>query len=277
MEFKGAMGGLYRITEWISRIAFSNVLWTLCSSPFLFFIVMKIMLLATNQGGANEQVVLNWGLAIAAPFTVFPATSALFTVVRKWVMGNTDVSTFKTYFQGYKENYRKSMLGGLIYTLLFAVMYLDVTIYMTQMADFKIIGILMLVLMIVLMVSMFNFFSTVVHYQMTFKQVITNSILLTIARPIRVFTTLLAGVVLSYIGLRYPALYFVCIPTLIAMVAFFNFYATYNKLQLQAETKKRQEEEALEAGRSGENEQSEDISEGISPSKETPNEEQPRL
>ncbi|AKG34295.1 YesL family protein [Paenibacillus durus] len=277
MEFKGAMGGLYRITEWISRIAFSNVLWTLCSSPFLFFIVMKFMLMATGQGGANEQVVLNWGLAITAPFTVFPATSALFTVVRKWVMGNTDVSTFKTFFLGYKENYLKSMLGGLIYTLLFVVMYFDVTIYMTQMADFKIVGILMLVLMIVLMVSMFNFFSAVVHYQMTFKQVMTNSILLTIARPIRVFTTLVAGLVLAYIGLRYPALYFVCIPTLIAMVAFFNFYATYNKLQLQAETRKRQEEEALEAERSVGNKGSEEISEKVNLSKETPDEEQPRL
>ncbi|BCG58708.1 YesL family protein [Paenibacillus sp. URB8-2] len=276
MEFKGAMGGLYRITEWISRIAFSNVLWTICSSPFLFFIVMKFLLMATGQGGVSEQVTLNWGLAISAPFTVFPATSALFTVVRKWVMGNTDVSTFKTFFKGYKENYLKSMLGGLIYTLLFFVMYFDVTIYMTRMPDFKIVGILMLVLMIVLMVSMFNFFSVVVHYQMTFKQVMSNSILLTIARPIRVFTTLVAGVLLAFIGLKYPALYFVCIPSLIAMVAFFNFYATYNKLQLQAEQKKQREEEALEAENGEETEDSDRLSDKVDLTNEAQDEERTR-
>ncbi|MEK4853194.1 DUF624 domain-containing protein [Paenibacillus sp. FSL H7-0756] len=248
MEFKGAMGGIYRITEWISRIAFSNILWALCSIPFLFAGIMKILMLGSGAGGPNEQIMLNWVLGVFAPFTVFPATSALFTVVRKWVMGNTDVSTFRTFFQGYKENYLKSMLGGLIYTLLFVVMYVDVTVYMTQMPNFKIVGILMLVLMIILFVSMFNFFSIVVHYQMTFKEVVTNSILLTIARPIRVFSTLIGSGVLLYIGLRYPVLYVICIPTLIAMLAFFNFFATYNKLQLQVEKKKLAEEQAaLEA------------------------------
>ncbi|MEK3757186.1 DUF624 domain-containing protein [Paenibacillus sp. FSL R7-0337] len=248
MEFKGAMGGIYRITEWISRIAFSNILWALCSIPFLFAGIMKILMLGSEAGGPNEQIMLNWVLGVFAPFTVFPATSALFTVVRKWVMGNTDVSTFRTFFQGYKENYLKSMLGGLIYTLLFVVMYVDVTVYMTQMPNFKIVGILMLVLMIILFVSMFNFFSIVVHYQMTFKEVVTNSILLTIARPIRVFSTLIGSGVLLYIGLRYPVLYVICIPTLIAMLAFFNFFATYNKLQLQVEKKKLAEEQAaLEA------------------------------
>lgn len=247
MEFKGAMGGLYRITEWISRIAFSNILWAICSIPFLFTAVLKVIMLATEQGGPNEQITLNWVLGITAPFTVFPATAALFTVVRKWVMGNTDVSTFRTFFQGYKENYLKSMLGGIIYSLLFVIMYVDVTVYMTQMSNFKIVGILMLVLMIILFVSMFNFFSIIVHYQMTFKEVVTNSILLTIARPIRVFSTLIAGAVLLYVGLSYPVLYFICIPTLIAMVAFFNFFATYNKLQMQVEKKRQKELEEEEA------------------------------
>lgn len=247
MEFKGAMGGLYRVTEWISRIAGSNILWALCSAPFLFFGVLKMIMLGTGAGGANEQITLNWAMGILAPFTVFPASAALFTVVRKWVMGNTDVGTFRTFFQGYKENYVKSMLGGVIYTLMFVVMYVDVTVYMTQMPNFRIVGILMLVLMILLSVSMFNFFSIVVHYQMGFKQVMTNSILLTIARPIRVFSTLIAAAVLVYIGLRYPALYFICIPTLIAMAVFFNFYATYNKLQLQVEKKKLKEQEEAEA------------------------------
>lgn len=247
MEFKGAMGGLYRVTEWITRIAASNILWAFCSVPFLFFAVLKMIMYGTSSGGPNEQITLNWAMGILAPFTVFPATAALFTVVRKWVMGNTDVGTFRTYFQGYKENYVKSMLGGFIYTLLFVVMYVDVTVYMTQMPNFRIIGILMLVLMIILSVSMFNFFSIVVHYQMTFKQVVSNSILLTIARPIRVFSTLIAAGVLVYIGLKYPALYFICIPSLIAMAAFFNFYATYNKLQLQVEQKKLAEQEAEEA------------------------------
>jgi uncharacterized membrane protein YesL len=247
LEFKGAMGGLYRVTEWITRIAASNILWALCSAPFLFIGLLKVIMLGTSSGGVNEQLTLNWAMGILAPFTVFPASAALFTVVRKWVMGNSDVGTFRTFFQGYKENYVKSMFGGVIYTLMFVIMYVDVTVYMTQMPNFRIVGILMLVFMIILSVSMFNFFSIIVHYQMSFKQVMSNSFLLTIARPIRVFSTLIAAGLLGYIGLKYPALYLICIPTLIALVAFFNFYATYNKLQLQVEQKKLKEEEEAEA------------------------------
>lgn len=110
MEFKGAMGGLYRITEWISRIAFSNILWALCSVPFLFAGVMKMIMLGSEAGGPNEQITLNWVLGVLAPFTVFPATAALFTVVRKWVMGNTDVSTFRTFFRGTKRIISKACL-----------------------------------------------------------------------------------------------------------------------------------------------------------------------
>lgn len=62
MEFKGAMGGLYRVTEWISRIAGSNILWALCSAPFLFFGVLKMIMLGTGAGGANEQITLNWAM-----------------------------------------------------------------------------------------------------------------------------------------------------------------------------------------------------------------------
>ena len=28
-------------------------------------------------------------------------------------MGNPDVSVFKTFFKGYKENYKQSMIGGI--------------------------------------------------------------------------------------------------------------------------------------------------------------------
>lgn len=246
MEFKGAMGGLYRLTEWISRIAFSNILWVLCSAPFLFFVIMKFLFYATGQGGPNEQITLNWAMGISAPFTVFPATSALFTVVRKWVMGNTDLGTFKVFFGGYKENYKKSMLGGIAYTLLIVIMYVDVTVYMTQMPNFRFVGIVMLVLMIIMLVSMFNFFSLIVHIDMTFKRLMINSLLYTIGRPIRVFTTLIGAGLLGYIGLRYPAFYFIAIPTLISMLAFFNFYTTYSKMVLKEEERKQRELEAQE-------------------------------
>lgn len=243
MEMKGAMGGLYKVTEWITRIAFTNILWVLCTSPFLFVLFTKFLMFIQIPEAHNEQILLNWVLAILTPFLVFPATSAMFTVVRKWVMGDPDIPIFKTFFRGYKENYKQSMLGGIVYTLLFVIMYIDYTVYMTQFKNFQIVGMVMLVLLLVLFVSMFNFFSMTVHYEMKTRHLLKNAVLLTLIRPFRVFSTLAGSAVLVFIGMKMPALFIIFLFSLMALLAFFNFYATFLKMQEQAERLKQIEEE----------------------------------
>ncbi|MED5019676.1 DUF624 domain-containing protein [Paenibacillus chibensis] len=256
MEFKGAMGGIYRITEWITRFAYSNILWLLCSSPFFFFLVTKMLVT-----GANESLQMNWAMGIVAPFTLFPATAALFAVVRKWVMGDPDVKIFSLFFRSYKENYKQSMIGGIFYVLLLVIMLVDYTVYMTQLSNLQIIGIVMLVLLIVLFVSLFNFFSMIVHYHMGILQILKNAVLITIIRPLRVITTVLGSVVVLFVGSKYPAIIFIFGGSLIAYWAFFNFFATFNKMQEQAERikqKELEEQEAAELDRDPEEDVSDD-------------------
>ncbi|MFK4434784.1 YesL family protein [Paenibacillus sp. RC21] len=242
MEFKGAMGGIYRLTEWITRLAATNLLWVLCSSPFMFCLILKLLVM--NQNLANESLQMNWAMAVLAPLTLFPATSAMFSVVRKWVMGDTDAGVFRTFFKGYKENYKQSLIGGIFYTLLFVIMYVDYTVYMTQLSNLQIVGIIMLILMIILLVSMFNFFSMVAHYHMSIGQLIKNAVLLTLIRPFRVFSTLLGSAVVIFIGVKYPVLFLFFIGSVVAWFAFFNFYGTFLKMQDQMEKMKQKDEEA---------------------------------
>ncbi|WP_429367559.1 YesL family protein [Paenibacillus sp. DS2015] len=242
MEFKGTMGGIYRITEWITRIAYSNILWLLFSSPFLVALFMKIMLINV-EANANDHLIINWTMGILAPFTLFPAISALFAVVRKWVMGDSDVPVFKTFFRGYRDNYKQSMVGGIFYTLLFIIMWVDYKVYMTEFKNLQLVGGVMLLLLIILFVSMFNFFSMVVHYHMGILLIIKNAILLTLIRPFRMIATVLGSGLLLYIGFSYPALVFFFIVSLIALWSFFNFYGSFLKMQDQAERLKLLEEE----------------------------------
>ncbi|MCJ8010370.1 DUF624 domain-containing protein [Paenibacillus sp. KQZ6P-2] len=242
MEFKGAMGGIYKITEWITRFAYSNILWLLCSSPFFFFFVTRLLVT-----GPNEKLQMNWSMGIVAPFTLFPATAALFAVVRKWVMGDTDVKIFSMFFRTFKENYKQSMIGGIFYVLLLVIMIVDYNVYMTQLNNLQIIGIVMLFLLIVLFITLFNFFSMIVHYHMGMMQLLKNAVLITILRPLRVLTTVIGSAVVLLIGSKYPALIFFFGGSLIAFWAFFNFYATFNKMQEQAERIKQKELEEQEA------------------------------
>jgi uncharacterized membrane protein YesL len=241
LEFKGTMGGIYRLTEWITRIAYTNILWLICSSPFLFVLLVKFMLFQT-EATTNDHVLLNWVLGILAPFTLFPAISALFAVVRKWVMGDTDVPIFKTFFKGYKENYKQSMIGGFFYTLLFVIMWVDYKVYMT-LDNLQLVGGVMLLLLVILFVSMFNFFSMVVHYHMGIFMILKNAVLLTVIRPFRMVATVLGCGLLLYIASLYPVLIFFFIITLIALWSFFNFYGSFLKMQEKADRLNQLEEE----------------------------------
>lgn len=241
LEFRGAMGGIYKLTEWVSRIAFSNILWVICSSPFLFVLLVKFLMYQT-PATANDQLLLNWAMGILAPFTLFPAISALFATVRKWIMGDTDVPVFRTFFNGYKDNYKQSMIGGFFYTLLFVIMFVDYKVYMT-LDNLQLVGGVMLLLLVMLFVSMFNFFSMVVHYHMSIFLIIKNAILLTLIRPFKMIATVAGCGLLLYITSLYPVLIVFFIITLMAMWSFFNFYGSFLKMQEKAERMRLLEEE----------------------------------
>ncbi|WP_435921696.1 YesL family protein [Paenibacillus sp. DYY-L-2] len=243
MESKGLMGGFYKITEWIMRISGSNLLWLLCSSPFLFFAFTMLLSPELNQ----DFLITNlWLMAIVAPFTLFPATAALFSVTRKWVMGEADVGIIKTYIKGYKENYKQSLIGGVFYTLLTVVMVVDYQVYMKEFNNLQFIGIVMLVFLVILLISLFNFFSMVAHYYMKTTQIIKNAILLTILKPFRVLSTVICVGVLVFLTLRFPWLILFGFASLTALVAFFNFYGAYNKVQEKVEKMRAAEQESNE-------------------------------
>ena len=84
MRDKGVMAMMYGACEAIMKIAWLNGIWVLF----------------TLGGG----IVFGWA----------PSTAAMFTVVRKWLLGRTDAPLFKTFYQTYKKEFFKANGLGLI-------------------------------------------------------------------------------------------------------------------------------------------------------------------
>ncbi|OMF22389.1 hypothetical protein BK133_26255 [Paenibacillus sp. FSL H8-0548] len=238
MEPRGLMGGFYRISEWIMRLATINVLWLICSLPFVFFAWMLVMSQDVNQVYSGLIV-----MAVVAPFTLFPATAAMFAVARKWVMGESDVALFKTFFRGYKENYKQSMLGGIIYTILLAIMIVDFIVYREQL---NLLSYIFIAFLLLLIISLFNFFSMLVHYHMKTFQLLKNAVLITIGKPFRSLSTALMSGAVMYFSTRFTFLIPFFMGSIIAYLAFWNFHLIYQKLQDQAEKARIAEEEEAE-------------------------------
>jgi uncharacterized membrane protein YesL len=236
---RGMMGGFYRLSEWIMRLAVTNVLWLLCSLPFWFVGLNGFMAMnATAGDSAATQALLIQTIiimAILSPFTFFPATSAMFSVARKWVTGEADVPLLRTYFRSYKQNFKQAMLGGILYAVLSSVLIIDYQVYLTKMDGFQVVAYLFIALMLLLLVSLHHFFSLLSHFHMKTLQLLKNALVLTIGRPIRsVFMTLGTAAVLA-ITVRFTFLIPFFFGSIIAAFTFYNFNLIITKMMANAE------------------------------------------
>ncbi|WP_256756805.1 YesL family protein [Cohnella sp. WQ 127256] len=230
MEMRGMMGGFYKLSEWIMRLSVTNVLWLLTSIPFWFLV---IVFLNASEVGQLQAVIIP--LAVVAPFTLFPATSAMFSVARKWVLGDTDVPLLKTFFRSYKQNYVQAMLGGIVYALLFAILIIDFQVYLKQMAGYQLLAYLFVALMLLLLISLLHFFSLLSHFHMKTIQLLKNALILTIGRPIRSLIMAIGAVAVLFISTRFTFLIPFFFGSMIAVYTFYNFNLVIQKMMLMKE------------------------------------------
>lgn len=95
MEQNVSMGRVLSFCEWVLKFFYANLLW------FVFTML---------------------GLGV---FGFMPATTALFSVTRKWIMGKTDIPIFKTFWQAYRGEFFRSNAIGLILAAAGIIIYVD--------------------------------------------------------------------------------------------------------------------------------------------------------
>lgn len=184
MRFGGLFGGLYALTEWIMRLAATNLFWLFCSSPAIVIFMMAIFAVdgSTNVILDGKTLFIIVGFMVSA-FTYYPATTALYGMARKWVKGDTDVPLMKGYFGFFRENYKQSLKAGLFFAVVFSVFYFNIHFYgLLSSAIAPIMRVLFMVLSVLLVAVAINTSSSIVHMQLSTRAHIKNAALLTIYR-----------------------------------------------------------------------------------------------
>lgn len=238
MEMGGIMGGLYRVAEWIMRLSMTNLLWIICASPFILFASGLLFVENTNSFYSVMFV-----LAVTAPFILFPATSAMWGMARKWVIGPEDAPILRTFFAGYKENYKQSMVGGIFYSLIFFILSVNLRFYAAQDNYLQLFSLLFIVFLAVTIISLFHFFSILAHLQMSTLQVLKNALLVTMGRPFTsILITVSNGFIVYMSFMKFTFLIPFFMGSLIAMISFWHFNRVLIKVQLLQEKRKEQEQ-----------------------------------
>ncbi|MDM5199005.1 YesL family protein [Fictibacillus enclensis] len=164
---------------------------------------------------------LLWLLMCIPIFTIFPATAAMFGVVREWVL-HKDLKVFNPFFRYFKENFKQSLLIGLVWIAFAGIFYIDYQIMLEFGSSQKIfLPILILLGTLIIFVTSF-LFPVMVHYTENWIGILKNSLffsviyfpfsLLAIALIALIVTTLLLfpAALLFIFSIGAYSLFFIC-------------------------------------------------------------------
>lgn len=203
-------GGLYRFLEKFTNFFLLNLLWFLMCLPII---------------------------------TIFPATAAMFGVVRQWIHKKDD-GVFRNFFTQFKLNFKQSFFIGILWFILALLFYFNFNISM-QMTGFIRVFIVSSLLFVSLFFTMTSIylFPVMVHYEVKWVNVIKNSMLFSVSQ---LWITILCGLILllaSFISYIIP-ITFIIVWSIAAYLVYALCDRTFKKVESLVEDQT--ENEAVE-------------------------------
>lgn len=150
----------------------------------------------------TDLVYLNllWIVSCLPVVTIAPSTAAMFGVVRGWIRGK-DTSTTREFFSLFRENFGRSLVVGLVWAVLGAVLAADFLL-VGQMESFRrpLYAVFFVFAFLYVSATLY-LFPVMVNYELGWKAVIKNSLLFSVARPLTTLQCLLTvGVALFIVA-----------------------------------------------------------------------------
>jgi uncharacterized membrane protein YesL len=190
----GLAGGLYTISLWISRLAYLNALWILFT-----------------LGGF---VVLG----------VFPATAAVFTVMRYWNQGKEEVPVFQTFWRAYKSSFGQIQIIGYLLVGICAILYFNYHFFMEKE------GVLFTAakvgtgsIIIIVMIVLIYIFPVYVHYELGTLEYLKNALFIGLSHLLHSFVMIIVTAIFIYAFLKYSGYLFLIT---VSIIAFWNTWVS---------------------------------------------------
>lgn len=211
MQFNWVISKAYTGCEWVMKLAYVNILWVLFSISGLIF------------------------------FGMSPASVALFTILRKWLMNETDIPIFRTFIDTYKKEFRKANRIGWLMAMIGMFLYIDFKFLNNIGGTIQyVLSVPLLIITILYLITVLYIFPVYVQYELRPVQYIKNSFYIGIINMhitiLMMAATFLLGILYTYIPGVVP-FFSVSLVSLIAMTGakqgFHRIEAKQKKLSLQ--------------------------------------------
>ncbi|WP_186580355.1 YesL family protein [Aquibacillus kalidii] len=203
----GLSGGIYRLCEWIYRLAYINLLW----------------ILFTIAGG----VVLG----------IFPATAAMFAVTRKWINGDDGHNIFKIFLQYYKRDFKESNVVGALLTVVGIFIFIDFQLIGSfgGVIKYVLLGSLATVTILYSLVILY-IFPVLTQYKNSVYKHFKSALIIGITYPLRTITMFVSVVSVLFICAVIPAISFLYLGSGLSFVIMFFSHHLFHHIEKNIES-----------------------------------------
>ncbi|SHM94136.1 YesL family protein [Gracilibacillus kekensis] len=196
------MSALNKAFEWITKIAYLNLLW-------LGFTILGLIV-----------------------FGLFPATAATFTVARKWMTGYPDVAIFKTFWKAFNQSLLQSNLLGYLMVGIAYILYLDfLFITLVQNDYIMLFTIPFIFISILFALTALYIFPVYVYFEMKFFQIIKSAFFIMILNPMPTLIMCLGSFGIIFILWQFQGLALFFSLSLLAVALMMPAIKAFDKVQ----------------------------------------------
>ncbi|MGM7702761.1 YesL family protein [Pseudalkalibacillus sp. Hm43] len=177
MKTSGIKGKLFILFEWITRLAYVNLLWLGFTLLGVFF------------------------------FGIFPATSAMFSLVRRWVRKDDDFSVLPLFWETYKADFKRTNGFGWIMLVLGVILYLDYMYFASSNSTlFFLLKSFTIMLVFVYALILMMIFPVFAHYKISILHLFRNAVFISMLHPLKSVIALLGSGAIGLIMVLLPTL-----------------------------------------------------------------------
>ena len=197
------MNGLYKLTDWIMKLAYINILW-------LFFSLLGIFI-----------------------FGLFPATIAMFNVMRDLINKKEGYSVFSSFWNTYKKELVKGNIVGYVLTLIVIVLYLELVFIVSYNNNLLNLFFVPLLILTFIIYSAFLYVVPLyINYDNKIFQHLKNAFLVLLTNPFITLAMVIGCIVIYFINTTFPVIILFFSGSIISyIIVKFSSYA-FQKIEL---------------------------------------------
>ncbi|WP_146816533.1 YesL family protein [Alkalibacillus haloalkaliphilus] len=195
---------LYSALEWVTRFAYIQLLW-------ITFTIFGAVILG-----------------------LFPATIAMFSVIRQWLKGQTDLPILNTFLKYYKEEFWKSnRIGFFIYCIAFIFLFNIFFLYTNIGEILTWTSVPLIAGVFIFLLFLFYLFPTYVHFHIKGFQVLKYSFFTMLISPLQSFLIVVSLASFYFLTYLLPALFFIFGASFYAFITVHFAIQAFNKFDKQ--------------------------------------------